>query len=100
MKADPGAVSWAGGSAGGVDHITVGFWPRRRAWTRPRSTTSPSRAAVRRLAAILGNQVTAGISGVGEFLPQVAGGHDAPAGRVVGCEVEGVDAPTLIRIGL
>ena len=25
MKADPGSVSWAGGSAGGVDHITVGL---------------------------------------------------------------------------
>ena len=25
LKADPGAVSWAGGSAGGVDHITVGL---------------------------------------------------------------------------
>ena len=24
LKADPGAVSWAGGSAGGVDHIVVG----------------------------------------------------------------------------
>jgi putative tricarboxylic transport membrane protein len=47
MKADPGSVSWAGGSAGGVDHITVGFWPRRRGSIRPRSTTSPSRAAAK-----------------------------------------------------
>ncbi|MGH7844826.1 MAG: tripartite tricarboxylate transporter substrate-binding protein, partial [Candidatus Binatia bacterium] len=25
LKADPGAVSWAGGSAGGIDHILVGL---------------------------------------------------------------------------
>ena len=28
LKADPGSVSWAGGSAGGVDHITVGLLAR------------------------------------------------------------------------
>jgi putative tricarboxylic transport membrane protein len=48
LKADPGSVSWAGGSAGGVDHIPWAFWPRRRGLTRPRSTMSPSRAAARR----------------------------------------------------
>src|SRR5690606_27524594 len=26
LEADPGAVSWAGGSAGGTDHITAGLF--------------------------------------------------------------------------
>jgi putative tricarboxylic transport membrane protein len=28
LKADPGSVSWAGGSAGGVDHITAGLYAK------------------------------------------------------------------------
>ena len=48
LKADPGAVSWAGGSAGGVDHIVVGQIARRPASIRRRSTTFPTRAAAKR----------------------------------------------------
>jgi putative tricarboxylic transport membrane protein len=49
LKADPGAVSWAGGSAGGTDHIArPDFSPRPLASTRPRSTTSPFPAAEKR----------------------------------------------------
>src|SRR5690606_22848443 len=28
LKADPGSVSWAGGSAGGTDHITAGLFAK------------------------------------------------------------------------
>mgnify|MGYP000517634708 CR=1 FL=1 len=35
MAADPGAVSWAGGSAGGVDHITVGLLAKAAGVSNP-----------------------------------------------------------------
>ena len=46
-KADPAKVTWAGGSAGGADHILAALFTRRPAPIRRRSTTSPSRAAAR-----------------------------------------------------
>ena len=48
MKADPGAVSIAGGSAGGNDHSSPACWRRPSASTAPGSTTSRSRAAATR----------------------------------------------------
>ena len=47
IKADPSKVTWAGGSAGGVDHIAAVFSPRPQGPTRPRSTTSRSLAAAK-----------------------------------------------------
>jgi putative tricarboxylic transport membrane protein len=69
MKADPGRFHGPAARRVGLTTSPWVFWPRRRASTRPRSTMSPSRGGGEALAAILGNQVTVGISGVGEFLP-------------------------------
>ena len=49
LKADPGSVSWGGGSAGGIDHILVGLIAQEAGVGTPqKSTTSPFRAAARR----------------------------------------------------
>jgi putative tricarboxylic transport membrane protein len=74
LKADPGAVSWAGGSAGGVDHIAVGLIAKAVGIDPTKINYIPYSGGGEALAAILGGQVTAGISGLGEFEGQIASG--------------------------
>jgi putative tricarboxylic transport membrane protein len=101
LKADPGSVSWAGGSAGGVDHIVVGMIAKAVGVDPTRINYIPYSGGGEALAAILGGQVTAGISGLGEFEGQIAsgdlrllavsggaGGPDAPTLREQGVDVE------------
>lgn len=99
MKADPGAVSWAGGSAGGVDHITVGLLAKAAGVDPTKINYVAFSGGGEALAAVLGGQVTAGISGVGEFLPQV----EAGAMRILAVSTAdrwpNTDAPTLKESG-
>ncbi len=99
LRADPGAVSWAGGSAGGVDHITVGLLAKAAGVDPTKINYVAFSGGGEALAAILGNQVTAGISGLGEFLPQVQAGTMRLLAVSSGERIEGVDAPTLAEAG-
>ena len=99
MKADPGAVSWAGGSAGGVDHITVGLLAKAAGIDPTKINYVAFSGGGEALAAILGNQVTAGISGVGEFLPQVEAGTMRILAVSTDTRWPGTDAPTLMESG-
>jgi putative tricarboxylic transport membrane protein len=99
LKADPGAVSWAGGSAGGVDHITVGLLAKAAGVDPTKINYVAFSGGGEALAAILGNQVTAGVSGVGEFLPQVEAGTMRLLAVSTDTRWPGTDAPTLIESG-
>ena len=99
MKADPGSVSWAGGSAGGVDHITVGLLAKAAGVDPTKINYVAFSGGGEALAAILGNQVTAGISGVGEFLPQVEAGTMRMLAVSTAEKWPGTDAPTLMESG-
>jgi putative tricarboxylic transport membrane protein len=99
MKADPGSVSWAGGSAGGVDHITVGLLAKAAGIDPTKINYVAFSGGGEALAAILGNQVTAGISGVGEFLPQVEAGTMRILAVSTDTRWPGTDAPTLMESG-
>jgi len=99
LKADPGAVSWAGGSAGGVDHITVGLLAKAAGVDPTKINYVAYSGGGEATAAILGNQVTAGISGLGEFLPQVQAGTMRLLAVSSGERLDGVDAPTLKEAG-
>lgn len=100
LKADPGAVSWAGGSAGGADHIAVGLIAKAAGVEPTRINYIAYSGGGEALAAILGSQVTAGISSLGEFKAQA----DAGALRILAVSsderIAGVDAPTLKEAGL
>jgi putative tricarboxylic transport membrane protein len=100
LKADPGAVSWGGGSAGGVDHILAGLIAKAAGVDPTKVNYIAFSGGGEALAAILGGQVTAGVSGYGEFASQV----EAGALRVLAVSgeerMEGVDAPTLKEAGL
>ena len=100
LKADPGSVSWGGGSAGGTDHITAGLIAKAVGVDPTKVNYIAFSGGGEALAAILGNQVTVGISGYGEFAEQVKAG----ALRVIGVSgderIAGVDAPTFKEAGV
>jgi putative tricarboxylic transport membrane protein len=100
LKADPGAVSWGGGSAGGTDHITAGLIAKAVGVDPTKVNYIAFSGGGEALAAILGGQVTVGISGYGEFASQI----EAGALRIIGISseerVEGIDAPTFKEGGV
>jgi putative tricarboxylic transport membrane protein len=74
FKADPGKVSWGGGSAGGTDHILIGLIAKEVGVQPSKVNYVPFKGGGEAIAAILGGHVTAGVSGLGEFQEQIKAG--------------------------
>ena len=74
FKADPGKVSWGGGSAGGTDHILIGLIAKEVGVQPAKVNYVPFKGGGEAIAAILGGHVTAGVSGIGEFAEQIKSG--------------------------
>jgi putative tricarboxylic transport membrane protein len=74
FKADPGSVSWGGGSAGGTDHILAGLVAKAIGVEPSRVNYVPFKGGGEAVSAIIGGHVTAGISGVSEFIQHVKSG--------------------------
>lgn len=100
LKANPGAVSWGGGSAGGTDHILVGQIAKAAGVDPTKINYIAFSGGGEALAAILGGQVTVGISGISEFAPQVDAGKLRLLAVSGEKRVEGIDAPTLREAGV
>src|SRR5262245_14317811 len=100
LKADPGSVSWAGGSAGGTDHITAGLIAKAIGVDPTKVNYVAFSGGGEALAAILGGQVTVGISGYGEFASQIEAGQLRLIGISSDKRVEGIDAPTFKEAGV
>src|SRR5574341_1583689 len=75
LKADPGKVSWGGGSAGGTDHILAGLIAKATGVDPAKINYVPFKGGGEAIAAIVGGHVTVGVSGVGEFAEQIKGGR-------------------------
>jgi len=75
FKANPGGVSWGGGSAGGTDHILVGLIAKAAGIDTTKINYVPFKGGGEAIAAIVGGHVTAGVSGIGEFAEQIKGGR-------------------------
>lgn len=75
FEEDPGAVSWAGGSAGGTDHLLVGLLAQARGIDPTLINYVPFSGGGEALSAILGGQTTAGVSGLGEWQAQIESGE-------------------------
>jgi putative tricarboxylic transport membrane protein len=75
FKADPGKVSWGGGSAGGTDHILIGLIAKATGADSTKINYVPFKGGGEAVAAIVGGHVTAGVSGLGEFSEQIKGGR-------------------------
>ncbi|PJI41814.1 MAG: C4-dicarboxylate ABC transporter substrate-binding protein [Rhizobium sp.] len=100
LKKDPGSVSWAGGSAGGTDHIAVGLIAKAAGVDPTKINYIAFSGGGEALAAILGSQVTAGISGYGEFEAQVKSGTLRLLAVSSAERLANADAPTLKESGL
>jgi putative tricarboxylic transport membrane protein len=75
FKANPGGVSWGGGSAGGTDHILVGLIAKAAGVNPAKINYVAYKGGGEAIAAIVGGHVTAGVSGLGEFEEQIKGGR-------------------------
>ena len=75
LKADPRAVPVAGGSAGGTDHIVLGQLIKAMGRSAKDANFVAFAGGGPAMAAILGGQVKAGISGWAEFSEQVKAGR-------------------------
>lgn len=100
LKADPSAVSWGGGSAGGTDHIAAGLIAKAVGVDPKKINYIAFSGGGEALAAILGGQVTVGISGYGEFAAQVEAGALRVLGVTSAERLPGIDAPTLKEAGV
>jgi putative tricarboxylic transport membrane protein len=100
IKADPAKVTWAGGSAGGVDHIAAALFTQASGVEPTRLNYVPFSGGGEALAALLGGRVTAGISGYGEFEGQIKAGKLRLIGVTSGKRLAGVDAPTVKEGGI
>ncbi|MGM0929630.1 MAG: Bug family tripartite tricarboxylate transporter substrate binding protein [Actinomycetota bacterium] len=74
VKAKGKGVSITGGSAGGADHILAGMMLKEAGIGADSLNYIPYSGGGESLAALLGNKVSAGISGVGEYAEQVKAG--------------------------
>lgn len=75
LRTSPGAVSVAGGSGGGIDHITLGLMLRALGRQAREGSFVAFAGGGPSLAAIMGGQVKAGISGWAEFSEQIRAGR-------------------------
>ncbi|GGK16362.1 C4-dicarboxylate ABC transporter substrate-binding protein [Deinococcus malanensis] len=99
-KADPGKVSFAGGSAGGTDHILVGLLAKAAGIDPKKMNYVPFSGGGEAVAALLGNQVSAGVSGYGEFEQQIKAGRLRAIGISSGKRQAGIAVPTFKEQGL
>ncbi|QFZ84739.1 tripartite tricarboxylate transporter substrate binding protein [Variovorax paradoxus] len=99
VKADTSKVVWAGGSAGGADHILAGLIAKQ-AGDAAKLNYVPFSGGGEALAEMLGGRVTAGVSGYNEFESQIKAGKLRALGVSTAKRIEGVDVPTLKEQGI
>lgn len=74
LRAEPGAVSWGGGSVGSTDHILAGLIMKAAGADVGKLNYIAHSGGGEALGSVLGGHVTVGVSGYGEFGPQVDAG--------------------------
>lgn len=93
-------VAVAGGSAGGADHILAGLIMQDAGIEIENLNYVPFSGGGESLAALLGGQVAAGISGVGEYREQVEAGTLRALATSGAERVDTLDVPTLTEAGV
>ncbi len=100
FKANPGSVSWGGGSAGGTDHILVGLIAKSVGVDPSKINYIAYAGGGEATASLLGSQVTVGVSGWAEFAAQVKAGKLRALAVSSGTRLAGIDVPTLKEQGI
>ena len=99
VKKDVAKVTFAGGSAGGVDHIMAALFVGAAGGDASKVNYVPFSGGGESLAAILGGKVTAGISGVAEYDGQIKAGKLRAIGVTSPQRLPGLDVSDLQGTG-
>ena len=99
IRENPAAVSWGGGSAGGTDHILAGLIVAAADLDPRRTNYIAFSGGGEAVTALVGGQVTAGISGYSEFAQHIESGRLRAIGMSAASRTV-LDVPTLVEQGL
>jgi putative tricarboxylic transport membrane protein len=100
LKADPGAVAITGGSRGGTDHILAALVAEAVGVPGGKVNYVAYAGGGEAVAALLGAQVAAGISGWGEFAQHIESGKLRALALSSPARLPGINAPTLKEQGI
>lgn len=100
LKEDPASVSWGGGSVGSTDHIVAGLLMKAIGADVTKLNYIAHSGGGEALSSIMGGHVTVGVSGYGEFGPQVNAGKLRAIAVSSEERLPGVDVPTLREQGV
>jgi putative tricarboxylic transport membrane protein len=100
LKANPGAVSWGGGSAGGTDHMTAALYAKAVGVDPAKINYIAHSGGGEAMASILGGHVTLGVNSASELEPQVKAGKLRWIAVTSAERIPGIDAPTLKEQGI
>jgi putative tricarboxylic transport membrane protein len=100
LRKDPAAVSWGGGSAGGTDHILAGLIVAAAGVDPRRTNYIAFSGGGEAVTALIGGQVTAGISGYSEFAQHIESGRLRAIGMSAPRRLAGHDVPSFVEQGL
>ncbi len=98
-KANPGAVSIGGGSAGGIDHIMASLMSEKAGVDPDKLNYIPFAGGGEGKAAVLGNQITAYISGYGELADLIKAGKVRALGISAATRNPDIPVPTIREQG-
>jgi putative tricarboxylic transport membrane protein len=99
-KANPGKFPIAGGSAGGTDHMLAGLLAKAAGIDVTKVNYVPHSGGGESIASLIGNQVSAGINGLGELVPFIKAGKLRPIAISSEKRLPGMDIPTLKEQGI
>lgn len=100
FRAQPGAISWGGGSAGGSDQILAGLVADAVGVDPKRVNYIAFSGGGESMSAILGGTVSVGINGFAEFAPQLEAGTLRALAISSADRLPGVEIPTLRAQGV
>jgi len=100
FRAHPSAITWGGGSAGGIDHILLGLIAQTAGVPLQSINYVAFAGGGEAAAAVMGSQVTAGVSGLGEWKGHVDAGRLRYLGVSSPERLPGEPTPTFRDSGL